>query len=63
MIWDSVVLGKDLTLDFNNLGPVAKYTTHLILPTATVGGIQNPVGYLLSNKLLLDLRGIQTGQK
>jgi hypothetical protein len=49
VIWDSVVLGKDLTLDFNNLGPVAKYTTHLILPTAAVGGIQNPAGYLLSS--------------
>jgi hypothetical protein len=49
VIWDSLVLGKDLTLDFNNLGPVARYTTHLTLPSAAEGGIQNPVGYLLSS--------------
>jgi hypothetical protein len=49
VIWDSLVLGKDLTLDFKNLGPVAKYTTHVFLPTSAVGGIQNPAGYLLSS--------------
>jgi hypothetical protein len=49
VIWDSLVLGKDLTLDFNNLGPVAKYTTHVVLPATAVGGIQNPTGYLLSS--------------
>src|SRR5207244_5228310 len=32
LIWESMVLGKDLTLNFNNLGSVAKYTTHLVLP-------------------------------
>jgi hypothetical protein len=29
VIWDSLILGKDLTLNFNNMGRVAKYTTHL----------------------------------
>jgi hypothetical protein len=32
IIWDTLILGKDLTLNFNNMGPVAKYTTHLVLP-------------------------------
>ena len=49
MIWDSLVLGKDLTLDFNNLGPVARYTTHVVLPATAERGVQNPAGYLLSS--------------
>ena len=49
VIWDSLVLGKDLTLDFNNLGPVARYTTHVVLPATAEGGVQNPAGYLLSS--------------
>jgi hypothetical protein len=49
VIWDSLVLGKDLTLDFNNLGPVARYTSHVVLPATAEGGIQNPAGYLLSS--------------
>jgi hypothetical protein len=32
VIWDSLVLGKDLTLDFNHLGPVARYTTQVVIP-------------------------------
>src|SRR5262249_3226776 len=27
IIWDSLILGKDLTLNFNNMGPLARYTT------------------------------------
>jgi hypothetical protein len=49
VIWDSLVLGKDLTLNFQNLGPVAQYTTHLILPSATHGTLADPAGYLLSS--------------
>jgi hypothetical protein len=49
VIWDSLVLGKDLTLNFQNLGPVAKYTTHLILPSANRGTLADPAGYLLSS--------------
>jgi hypothetical protein len=49
VIWDSLVLGKDLTLNFKNLGPVAQYTTHLILPSETRGTLADPAGYLLSS--------------
>ena len=36
-------------MNFNNLGPVARYTTHLILPTAAKGGIETPSIWLRSN--------------
>lgn len=49
VIWDTLVLGKDLTLNFQNLGPVAQYTTHLILPAATQGTLADPAGYLQSS--------------
>jgi len=49
VIWDTLVLGKDLELNFNNLGPVAKYTSHLILPNASLGLFAMPAGYLNSN--------------
>jgi hypothetical protein len=49
VIWSQLVLGKDLTLNFSNMGSVAKYTTHLILPTATTGGLAEPAIYLRAN--------------
>jgi hypothetical protein len=49
LIWEGMVLGKDLTLNFNNLGSVAKYTTHLVLPAATSGTLAMPAGYLVSS--------------
>jgi hypothetical protein len=49
VIWDSLVLGKDLALNYQNLGPVAQYTTHLVLPSATTGTLADPAGYLLSS--------------
>jgi hypothetical protein len=49
VIWDSLVLGKDLTLNFQNLGPVAQYTTHLTIPNATRATLADPAGYLLSS--------------
>ena len=49
VIWNQMVIGKDLTLDFNNMGSVAQYTTHLVLPTATMGTFEAPVIYLRSN--------------
>jgi hypothetical protein len=49
VIWNQMVLGKDLTLDFNSMGSVAKYSTHLVLPTATKGTFEAPVIYLRSN--------------
>ena len=49
VIWDSLILGKDLTLNFNNLGPVARYTTHVVLPGQTVGSLSSPIAYLRGN--------------
>ena len=49
VIWDSLVLGKDLTLNFQNLGPVAQYTTHLVIPSTMQGTLADPAGYLLSS--------------
>lgn len=49
IIWDSLMLGKDLTLNFNNMGPVAQYTTHLVLPATTLGTLAIPTGYLRGN--------------
>lgn len=49
VIWDTLVLGKDLTLNFQNLGPVAQYTSHLVIPAATRGTLADPAGYLLSS--------------
>jgi hypothetical protein len=49
IIWNQMVLGKDLTLNFNSMGSVAKYTTHLILPTATRGTFEAPAVYLRAN--------------
>lgn len=50
VIWDQIVLGKDLTLNFNNMGSVAQYTTHLVLPTpVTEGGLAEPAIYLRAN--------------
>jgi hypothetical protein len=49
IVWDTVILGKDVTLDFNNMGPVAQYTTHLVLPAAGFGTLAMPTGYLRGN--------------
>jgi len=49
ILWDSVILGKDVTLNFNNLGPVARYTTHLTLPASGFGTLAMPTGYLRGN--------------
>lgn len=49
LIWENTVLGKDLILNFNSLGSVAKYTTHLVLPGAAQGTLAMPAGYLLSS--------------
>jgi hypothetical protein len=46
---DSLMLGKDLTLNFNNMGPVAKYTMHVVLPSATLGTLAIPTCYLRGN--------------
>jgi hypothetical protein len=49
VIWNQMVLGKELTLNFNDLGSVAQYTTHMVLPVGTTGTFEAPVMYLRSN--------------
>jgi hypothetical protein len=34
LLWRDAILGKNLTLDFNGMGPVAKYTSYVSLPSA-----------------------------
>ena len=48
VIWQTVVLGKDVALNFNNMGSVAKYTTHLKLPSFQAGTLEMPTPYLRS---------------
>ena len=38
VVWRDVILGKDLTLDFNGLGPVALYSTFMEVPRALASG-------------------------
>lgn len=49
VVWKDIVIGKDLTLNFNNMGPVAKYTTVLTVPSPLVGAVEIPTGYLRSS--------------
>lgn len=49
IVWDTVILGKDVTLNFKNMGPVAQYTTHVVLPAASFGTLAMPTGYLRGN--------------
>jgi hypothetical protein len=46
VIWSDIVLGKDIDLNFNNMGPVARYTTHLSLPVSIQGSLELPTPYL-----------------
>ena len=46
VVWSDIGLGKDITLDFHDMGSVAKYTTHLSLPTATTGSFELLTPYL-----------------
>lgn len=51
VVWPDVMLGKDLTLDFHGLGPVALYSTFMQVPKAlAVGtGREIPVIYARAN--------------
>jgi hypothetical protein len=46
VIWGDIILGKDVTLNFNDMGPVAQYTTHLSLPNSIQGSLELPTPYL-----------------
>jgi hypothetical protein len=49
--WPNAMLGKDLTLDFNGLGPVALYSTFMQVPKALASGTAReiPVIYARAN--------------
>jgi len=51
VIWNNVVLGKDITLDFQGLGPVALYSTFMQVPKAlaTNTAREIPVIYARAN--------------
>jgi hypothetical protein len=51
VVWQDVLLGKDLTLDFNGLGPVALYSTFMQVPKALALGTAReiPVIYARAN--------------
>lgn len=50
VVWRDLLLGKDVTLNFDNMGPVAQYTTVLYTPYAlTNAGMEIPTGYLRAN--------------
>ena len=46
VIWNTIQLGKDITLNFDGMGSVAKYTTHLVLPSWQAGHLEMPTPYL-----------------
>ncbi len=43
ILYRDVVLGKDLTLNFMHLGPVARYQTHVTLPRKTNSSLYMPI--------------------
>lgn len=49
VIYKDVVIGKDVTLNYNGMGPVAKYTTYLSMPSAVVNAqVEIPATYMPS---------------
>jgi hypothetical protein len=49
VVWKDISLGKNIELNFNNLGPVAKYTTVATIPNKISNvGIEIPTAYLRS---------------
>lgn len=50
VVWMDMVIGKDVTLNFNGMGSVAKYTTVVSVPTTlSNASIEIPTGYLRAN--------------
>jgi hypothetical protein len=50
VVWKDIVLGKDLTLNFRNLGPVAQYLTYLKIPNSLPKAqIEIPAVYVRGN--------------
>jgi len=47
VVWRNMALGKDITLDYNGMGAVAKYETILVPPADSVNSqFEIPTGYL-----------------
>jgi hypothetical protein len=50
MVWKDLLIGKDITLNYNNMGPVAKYTTVIRVPRCdgACGAVnaEIPTGYM-----------------
>jgi len=50
MVWKALLIGKDITLNYNNMGPVAKYTTVVRVPACAGAcgsfSAEIPTGYL-----------------
>ena len=50
VIWKDVIIGKDLTLNFNNLGKVAKYSTQIHIPNdISNADVEIPTIYVTGN--------------
>ncbi|MEA2721849.1 MAG: hypothetical protein QOJ39_3713, partial [Candidatus Eremiobacteraeota bacterium] len=48
VVYKDVQMGKDIQLNYNNMGPVAKWTSYLTLPNAVPGAsMEIPTGYML----------------
>lgn len=47
ILWPTCRLGKNITLNYNNMGPVAKYETYVVAPADTYSaGLEIPTAYL-----------------
>lgn len=47
VIWKDMLIGKNITLNYNNMGAVAKYTTVVWVPNATSSmGVEIPTAYM-----------------
>src|SRR5208283_651255 len=49
IVWKDLVIGKDITLNYNKMGPVAKYTTVVRVPKCDACGkfsLEIPTGYM-----------------
>jgi len=54
VIWPTARLGKNITLDYNGMGAVAKYETHLIVPVdsgTAPASVEIPTAYLTGDFL------------
>jgi hypothetical protein len=55
VVWPDVTLGKDVTLDFNGMGPVALYSTFMQVQKALPVGTGREVPVIYARKFLPDV--------